>query len=65
LLFYKSNRTEDGNFFVTSSFDRLAGNDQLRQQIIEGKKPAEIRETWKDDIAKYLVMRNNYVLYPL
>lgn len=65
LLFYKSNRTEDGNFFITSSFDRLAGNDQLRQQIIDGKKPAEIRETWKDDIAKYLVMRNNYVLYPL
>lgn len=63
ILFYKSNRTEDGNFFINSSFDRLAGSDQLRLQIIAGKTPEQIRSTWKDGLEKYKIMRKKYLLY--
>jgi uncharacterized protein YbbC (DUF1343 family) len=44
-------------------FDKLAGNEQLRKQIIEGKTPEEIRSTWKLDLAKYQALRSKYLLY--
>lgn len=65
ILFYKSNTTENGEFFKTSSFDRLAGSDKLRLQIMEGKTPAQIRETWKEDLKNYEAMRRKYLLYEL
>ena len=63
ILFYKSNRKEDGDFFITSSFDRLAGSDQLRLQVIAGKTPEEIRSTWQAGLEKYKTMRKKYLLY--
>lgn len=63
ILFYKSNRAEDGDFFITSSFDRLAGSDQLRQQIIAGKSSEDIRATWQEGLEKYKTMRKKYLLY--
>ena len=65
LLFYKSNKPENGEFFKTSSFDRLAGSDKLRLQIIEGKTSAQIRETWVDDLKNYEAIRRKYLLYEL
>ncbi len=65
LLFYKSNTIENGDFFKTSSFDRLAGSDQLRLQIVAGKTSLEIRDSWKADLIKYEGMRRKYLLYEL
>ena len=65
LIFYKSNTPENGEFFKTSSFDRLAGSDKLRLQIIEGKTSAQIRETWVDDLKNYEAIRRKYLLYEL
>lgn len=65
MLFYKSNKPENGDFFKTSSFDRLAGSDKLRLQIIDGKTSAQIRESWKEDLKKYEVIRKKYLLYEL
>ncbi len=65
LLFYKSNLPENGEFFKTSSFDRLAGSDKLRLQIMEGKTAAQIRESWKEDLQNYEAMRRKYLLYEL
>ena len=62
-LFYKSNTTENGDFFKTSSFDRLAGSDRLRLQIVEGKSTQEIRESWAKDLKSYAIMRQKYLLY--
>ena len=65
ILFYKSNTPANGDFFKTSSFDRLAGTDKLRLQIIAGKTSDEIRASWKDDLLKFENLRKKYLLYPL
>lgn len=64
ILFYKNSKN-DSNFFIKSSFDRLAGTNQLRKQIIEGKTADEIRKTWKNDLENYLIMRKKYLIYDL
>jgi uncharacterized protein YbbC (DUF1343 family) len=52
-------------FFDHSFFDKLAGTDQLRLQIIQGLSAEQIRNSWTPDLKKYQEMRNKYLLYPL
>lgn len=47
-----------------NSFDRLAGNYTLKQQIIAGKSEKEIRASWEPGLSKYKTMRKKYLLYP-
>ncbi len=49
--------------FFNNYFDLLAGTDQLRLQILEGKSEAEIRETWQEDLEAFKVVRKKYLLY--
>ncbi len=51
-----------GNFF-TSSFDLLAGTDELRKQIINGVPKAEIRKSWEPTLSEFRKIRNKYLLY--
>ncbi|GMG87918.1 exo-beta-N-acetylmuramidase NamZ family protein [Biformimicrobium ophioploci] len=44
-------------------FDKLAGTDQLREQILAGKSEAEIRESWREGLENYAKMRDKYRLY--
>lgn len=53
------------NQFFNTFFDKLAGTDQLRKQIIEGKNATEIRQTWTIDLMNYQQLRKKYLLYPL
>ncbi|NUM31945.1 MAG: DUF1343 domain-containing protein [Bacteroidetes bacterium] len=64
ILFYK-NKKADTKFFIESSFDRLAGSDALRKQIIEGKSSDDIRKSWQEDLKKYEKIRSKYLLYEL
>ena len=57
------NKCDDKENFFTSFFDKLAGTDQLRLQIIEGKTEEQIRASWQEDLDKYKLMRKNYLLY--
>ncbi|MFL9485528.1 exo-beta-N-acetylmuramidase NamZ domain-containing protein [Chitinophagaceae bacterium LWZ2-11] len=60
------------NFFIKpksgnmqqSFFDKLAGNDELRQQIIAGKSEKEIRESWQPKLNEFKKIRKKYLLYP-
>lgn len=54
---------EKENFFI-KSFTRLAGNDKLQQQIIEGLSEEEIRKTWQPGLDSFKVKRKKYLLYP-
>ncbi|MBQ0056840.1 MAG: DUF1343 domain-containing protein [Bacteroidales bacterium] len=47
----------------TKFFDRLAGTDQLRLMITQGRPEDEIRQSWQPDLLKYRAMREKYVLY--
>ena len=44
-------------------FDKLAGTDELRAQIQAGKTPAEIKQSWQQDLAIFKKKRKTYLLY--
>jgi uncharacterized protein YbbC (DUF1343 family) len=50
--------------YFNSFFDKLAGTDTLRKQILEGKTEAEIRKSWEPGLKAYREMRKKYLLYP-
>jgi uncharacterized protein YbbC (DUF1343 family) len=45
------------------NFDKLAGTENLRLQIIAGKTEQEIRDSWEPDLSQYKIMRKKYLLY--
>lgn len=51
-------------FFTNPKFmDLLAGTNQLRLQIIEGKTEEQIRSGWQLGLKEYKTMRTKYLLY--
>ncbi len=44
-------------------FDKLAGDDQLRKQLIEGKTEAEIRKSWEPKLSAFKKIRKKYLMY--
>lgn len=55
---------EGKEFFLRNRFfDRLAGTDRLRKQILSGHTEEQIRESWQDDIKEFLKIRSRYLLY--
>jgi uncharacterized protein YbbC (DUF1343 family) len=44
-------------------FDRLAGNNKLREQIVAGKTEKEIRDSWEPGLSLYKTMHKKYLLY--
>ncbi len=66
LLDFYQKSTDKTKFFSSPSFfDKLAGSDSLRKQIIAGLSEKQIRETWKADLEKYKMIRQKYLLYSL
>lgn len=45
-------------------FNKLAGNAELMQQIIDGKTEKEIRASWEPKLAAFKKIRKKYLLYP-
>lgn len=52
-----------GDEFFTSFFEKLIGNGNIRKMIEDGKSAAEIKATWRDDVAKFKEQRQKYLLY--
>lgn len=44
-------------------FDKLAGDDNLRKQLIEGKPEAEIRAGWEPKLSAFKKIRKKYLMY--
>lgn len=63
LLEFYNNYPNKEKFFREKRFDRLAGGDALRKQIIEGKTEAEIQQSWEPGLSQYKEMRKKYLLY--
>jgi len=49
--------------FFNAFFEKLVGNDELREQIKQGLSEEEIRDSWKKDLDEYKRMREKYLLY--
>ena len=66
-LFWITSLTEAEKYnpsFFTPFFDKLAGTDEFRKQLLAGKTEDEIRKSWQPDLIKYKEMRRKYLLYP-
>ena len=46
------------------SFNKLAGNAQLMQQIKDGRSETDIRKSWEPALAQFKQIRKKYLLYP-
>lgn len=59
------NKMPDKSKFFTRAefFDKLAGTDELRKQILAGKSESEIRKSWEKELSDYKIMRKKYLLY--
>ncbi|UTW64691.1 DUF1343 domain-containing protein [bacterium SCSIO 12741] len=54
----------EGPYFLENHFfDLLAGTDELRNQIMEGKKEDEIRQSWQPELDAFKEIRKKYLLY--
>ncbi len=63
LDFYKKMPDKSKFFTRAEFFDKLAGTDELRKQIIAGKTEDEIKASWKQELTEYKEMRKKYLLY--
>lgn len=62
--FYQKASFKDTFFSRPEFFDKLAGTDELRKQIIAGQTEEQIRRSWAVDLTAYKAMRKKYLLYP-
>ena len=49
--------------FFKANFEKWAGNTTLKAQIIGGKTPEEIYDSWQKEIAIFKTKRESYLLY--
>lgn len=57
------NKSGQGAAFFNNFFDKLAGTDQLRKDILAGKSEPEIRSSWQSGLDAYKKIRVKYLLY--
>lgn len=55
--------TSEKSSFFNSFFEKLAGTEKLRKQIISGISEDEIRRSWKPDLEHFINCRKKYLLY--
>ena len=63
--FYQKSDNKAKFFSSPAFFDKLAGSDTIRKQIIAGMTETQIRTSWKADLDKYKMIRKKYLLYEL
>ncbi len=55
---------DDSTAFFNGYFDKLAGNKEFRDQIINGLSENSIRKSWQHDLNRFKIIRKKYLLYP-
>ncbi len=64
LDFYKKVKATGEPFFLDNNFfEKLAGTEELRKQVIAGMSETEIRETWQQGLEEFKGVRSKYLLY--
>jgi len=49
--------------FFNTFFNKLAGNDKLKKQVIAGKTAKEIKASWQEGLEKFMEIRGKYLIY--
>ena len=61
---YRNYKNPTQDFFLKNLFfDKLAGSDELRKQMIAGKSVAEIKNSWKKGLEDFQKIRAKYIIY--
>lgn len=55
--------TDQGVEFFNPYFNHHAGNNKLKEQLIDGVSIEEIRKSWENDILGFKEIRKKYLLY--
>lgn len=64
LQYMYNNFPDKNNFFKkTNSFDIIAGNKELKQQIINGTSEEIIRSSWESGLENFKKVRQKYLIY--
>ncbi|MEG1586989.1 MAG: DUF1343 domain-containing protein, partial [Bacteroidales bacterium] len=63
MRFYQKSANKDQFISRASFFDKLAGTDALRKQILTGASEKEIRNSWQPELQAYKLTRQKYLLY--
>jgi uncharacterized protein YbbC (DUF1343 family) len=58
-FFLRPKKGQPVNYF----FNKLAGSDVLKQQLIAGKSAADIRASWQPQLNEFKKIRKKYLLY--
>lgn len=62
---YRNYKNPTQDFFLKNLFfDKLAGTDALRKQLVAGKTEAEIRASWQKGLKSFQQIRQKYIMYP-
>jgi len=54
---------KDSFFLKNNFFNKLAGNDELMQQVKDGKTEVAIRKSWEPKLDAFKAIRKKYLLY--
>ena len=57
------NQLKNDTKFFNNYFEKLVGVNSLREMINNGVSEKEIRESWREEIDKYLKIREKYLAY--
>lgn len=63
LRMYKETKNQESFFLSSGFFDKLAGTDQLRRDVMANKSETEIRASWQEDLARFKEVRSKYMIY--
>jgi len=63
-LIYSLIKLYPDNFkFRENYFDKLAGTDKLRKDLLAGKNPSAIIKSWENELEEFKSIRKKYLLY--
>lgn len=57
------NQCSEKEKFFNNFFDKLAGTDKLRKQIIIGKTANEIKANWQENLEEFKEIRGKHLIY--
>lgn len=52
-----------GKFKINKHFDLLWGTDKVKKNILSGKSPEKIIESWQQELSIFKELRKNYLIY--
>lgn len=61
-LFYHQSKDKQAAFF-DRNFNYHSGNETLQEQIVAGKSPKEIRDSWQPALQAFKEIRKKYLIY--